>query len=277
MKKLVIICLFGVIFAMSPKTTEASLTVFDTFGPGDSYDTEHKYGTDGNIGFQAFQFVPSASGFLETITVALGRSGTVPTETQFDLYAGTSTTLGTLLESIIVSNTTPGSVVSFSSLVKPKLDAGQYYWLSYTEPSAPDGIRSLWFFSLGYWGTRVTSCLPAHEAALPAFRIEVNQVVPSLSGLVYMLPDAPDFGYSLNEEDLLYFYSFDFVQSLDTATGGWSIHMPMGWVYFDWPFYFELVPGTPGILWFAYPPAGGIGVYHFSTSEWEVLPRIIPW
>ena len=40
MKKLIIICLFGVGFAISPKTAEASLTVFDTFGPGDSYDTE---------------------------------------------------------------------------------------------------------------------------------------------------------------------------------------------------------------------------------------------
>jgi len=273
MKKLIIICLFGVSFAMSPKTAEASLTVFDTFGPGDSYDTEYKYGTDGNLGFQAFQFVPTASGFLDTVTVALGRSGTAPTETQFDLYAGTSTTLGTLLESIIVSNTTPGSVVSFSSLIKPQLEAGQYYWLSYTEPGAPDGISSLWFFSLGYWGTRITSCLPAHDAALPAFRIEVNQVVPSLSGWVFMPQDVPDIGYSLDEGDLLYFYSSVPVLNYNFTTGQWDTVGPKGLVYANWPFIYEL---DPGHLWFALPPESGLWVYHFSTGQWEVLPRIIP-
>jgi hypothetical protein len=104
---------------------------------------------------------------------------------------------------------------------------------------------------------------------------ELKEISPiqSLSGLVYMPPDAPDLGYSLNEDDLVYFYSFNFVQSLNTDTGGWSVHMPMGWVYFDWPFYYE---SDPSILWFAYPPESGIGVYHFSTGQWEVLPRIIP-
>ena len=112
------------------------------------------------------------------------------------------------------------------------------------------------------------------EVGIDNFSV-ITEPVP-LSGWVYMIPDVPDLGYSLNEDDLVYFYSFDFVQSFNTATGGWSIHMPTGLVYFDWPFYFEYVPGTPGILWFALPPAGGIVVYHFSTGEWEVLPRIIP-
>ena len=99
-------------------------------------------------------------------------------------------------------------------------------------------------------------------------------VVPSLSGWVYMPREAPDFGYSLEEDDLVYFYSFDFVQSLNTTTGDWfSQHMPIGWVYFDWPLYYEL---DIGILWFAWPPAGGIGVYHVGSDYWEVLPQIIP-
>ena len=96
---------------------------------------------------------------------------------------------------------------------------------------------------------------------------------PHLSGWVFMPPDAPDFGYSLNEADLVYFYSFDYVQSFNTATPGWSIHMPVGWIYVDWPFYYE---SDPDILWFALPPESGLWVYHFSTSQWEVLPRIIP-
>ena len=102
-------------------------------------------------------------------------------------------------------------------------------------------------------------------------------ILPNLSGWVFMIPDASDFGYSLDEADLVYFYSFDFVQSFNTTTGEWSVHMPTGWIYVGWPFYLELAPGTPGILWFALPPESGIGVYHNSTGEWEFLPRIIPW
>jgi len=95
----------------------------------------------------------------------------------------------------------------------------------------------------------------------------------SLSGWVYMPQDVPDLGYSLNEADLVYFYSFDFVQSFNTTTGGWSVHMPTDWVCFYWPFYYEL---DTGALWFAYPPESGLWVYHFSTNQWTVLPRIIP-
>ncbi len=95
----------------------------------------------------------------------------------------------------------------------------------------------------------------------------------TLTGWVFMPPDAPDFGYSLDEDDLVYFYSFGFVYSFNTDIEVWSLHMPTGWVYFDWPFYYEL---DPGILWFALPPESGLLVYHFSTDQWEVLPRIIP-
>ncbi len=96
---------------------------------------------------------------------------------------------------------------------------------------------------------------------------------PHLSGWVFMPPDAPDFGYSLDEEDLVYFYSFDFIQSLNTTTSEWFSHMPIGWIYVDWPFYYEL---DPGIFWFAWPPVEGLWVYHNSFGNWEVLPQIIP-
>ncbi|MHC4533347.1 MAG: right-handed parallel beta-helix repeat-containing protein [Planctomycetota bacterium] len=104
-----------------------------------------------------------------------------------------------------------------------------------------------------------------------AFESDLNYMDP---GWIFMPPDAPDFGYSLNEADLLYFYSFDFVQSFNLTTGGRIVHMPTGWIYVDWPFYFE---SDSGILWFALPPDSGLWVYHFSTGQWEVLPRIIPW
>ncbi len=135
----------------------------------------------------------------------------------------------------------------------------------------------------GNW-EQLTVCMDAWKAEIwqaePDDKLKVGDItitttVPvTLSGWVYMSPDVPNLGYSLDEADLVYFYSFNFVQSLNTTTGGWSVHMPTDWVYFYWPFYYELDPGT---WWFAYPPESGIGVYHNSTGEWEVLPRIIPW
>jgi len=96
---------------------------------------------------------------------------------------------------------------------------------------------------------------------------------PALSGWVFMLPDIPDIGYSLDEGDLLCFFSFDFVQSYNITVGEWFSYMPMGWIYVDWPFYYE---SDTDVSWFALPPEFGLWVYHFSTGEWEQLPRIIP-
>ena len=171
-------CLIGASLAMSPGAVDAALTAFDTFGPGDSYGPG-PYGVDGSAGFQAFRFVPTESGALDTITVALGREATDTTATQFDLYDGTAAAMGSLLESIIVPNTvapglSPGAVVSFASVVTPYLNSGQNYWLSYSEPGAADGSRSLWFFNdQGIVGKRITSILPIQDNVLPAFRIEV--------------------------------------------------------------------------------------------------------
>jgi len=104
-----------------------------------------------------------------------------------------------------------------------------------------------------------------------AFESDLNYMD---SGWVFMIPDVPDFGYSVNEEDLLYFYSWEFVMSFNLDTSVWSIYRPIGSVYIDWPFYYELYTET---LMFALPPESGLWVYHFSTGQLEVLPRILPW
>jgi len=144
-------------------------------------------------------------------------------------------------------------------------------------PSHPDRVaigRGSWYDRWYFEGT--IDDVRIYNRVLSDSEVTELYLMPApvtLSGWVYMPPDAPDFGYSLNEDDLVYFYSFDFVQSFNTATGGWSVHMPIGWIYIDWPFYYELDTDT---LMFALPPESGIGVYHFSTGQWEVLPRIIP-
>jgi hypothetical protein len=164
-------------------------TIFNTFGPGDSYNPNFRYGVNGSADFQAFRFIPTNSGTLTSITVALGRTGMDPI-TRFELYTGTSTTLGVLLETFDVSNMvtpglTPGAVVSFSSALSPVLAAGQNYWLSFTEPGPPNASDSLWFFNnQGIFGTRLIVGQPAGVATLAAFRVDAAVPEPSTGVLL---------------------------------------------------------------------------------------------
>ncbi|MHC4535097.1 MAG: hypothetical protein ACYS6K_14205, partial [Planctomycetota bacterium] len=59
----------------------------------------------------------------------------------------------------------------------------------------------------------------------------------TLSGWVWM-ESGTDFGYSLNEGDLVYFVSSDTVWNLNLATGQWVPDKPAGWIYINWPFYY---------------------------------------
>ncbi len=104
---------------------------------------------------------------------------------------------------------------------------------------------------------------------------ELKEISPSpiLSGWVWM-DGSSDFWYSANENDLLYLLSFGPVWYYNIPTGPWGEAGPVGWVYVNWPFLYELDTSS---FWFALPPEIGLWVYHFSTGEWTVLPRIIPW
>ncbi|MHC4536334.1 MAG: hypothetical protein ACYS6K_20480 [Planctomycetota bacterium] len=160
--------------------------------------------------------------------------------------------------SMTTSSWTPGS-----------LQAGHGYQLSVAVLEVKDWVGPDWPT------TTTTGGDPFAYSLINEYVNEINfTTIPApLSGWVFMLPDLPDIGYSLDEGDLLCFFSFDFVQSFDIDAGEWSIHKPTGWIYIDWPFYDESDTGT---LWFALPPAGGLWVYHFSTNEWIVSPQIIP-
>jgi len=96
--------------------------------------------------------------------------------------------------------------------------------------------------------------------------------IGTLTGWIFLPPGVPDIGYSLEEDDLLYFYSSEPVWNYNFTTGLWG-EGPKGWLYVDWPFYYALDTGD---LWFAWPPVDGLWVYHFSTGQWFVLPQIIP-
>lgn len=178
-----------------PRAAAAATIAFDTFGPGDTFSTS-VYGVDGAAGFQAFHFVPTASGALEQVTVALGRTGASQATTIFELYtAPTNLALGVLLETFVVANTAPPdnlqpftlSLVTFQSAVMPQLTAGQGYWLSFMEAEAADGASSLWAAnSIGATDQRLTSLLPSQPSSLPAFRVEVTSV-PEPATMVLLL------------------------------------------------------------------------------------------
>ena len=102
--------------------------------------------------------------------------------------------------------------------------------------------------------------------------IEFTTAPGTLSGLVWMAYES-DFGYSSDENDLVYFLSFGPVWSYNSTTG-WGTDGPAGWVYVNWPILYEFATES---LWFALPPVSGLWVYHFSTNQWTVLPRITPW
>jgi hypothetical protein len=96
--------------------------------------------------------------------------------------------------------------------------------------------------------------------------------IPHLSGWVWM-DGSSDFGYSYDEGDLVYFVSFWPVWYYNFTTGLWGEERPVGSVYVNWPILYE---SDSSSSIFALPPENGFWVYHFSTNQWTMLPRIIP-
>jgi len=93
------------------------------------------------------------------------------------------------------------------------------------------------------------------------------------SGWIWMESDS-DFGYSSDEDDLLYFLSFGPVWYYNPATSLWGEEGPVGWTYVNWPYLYESDTST---MMFALPPADGLWVFHFKSGEFTVSPQIIPW
>jgi len=102
---------------------------------------------------------------------------------------------------------------------------------------------------------------------------ESEFIVIDFSGWVWM-ESGGDFGYSQDEDDLLYLISFGPVWYYNTATDQWSEEGPVGWTYVIWPYLYESDTST---IMFALPPEDGLWVYHFRPGQWTVSPQIIPW
>ncbi|MGE4134470.1 MAG: hypothetical protein AB7E98_02045 [Pirellulales bacterium] len=147
-----------------PLSVSAATIVFDTFGPGNSYNEDFKYSGG------EFHFQPAESGSLASITVALGRVSTETTQTSFSLLEEISPSVFSPLETWLVPNDTPplpspGAVVTFESVVQPDLFVGHSYWLAMGS-SFPS---SLWFFNDQGIGQDVFP----FTTTMPAFRVEI--------------------------------------------------------------------------------------------------------
>jgi hypothetical protein len=160
-----------------PLSVSATTIVFDTFGPGNSYDEDFKYSGG------EFHFQTAESGALASITVALGRASTETTTTTFSLLEQVDFTFF-LLESWVVPNDTPalpspGAIVTFDSVAQPTLLVGHSYWLA----MASSFPSSLWFFNDQGIGQDVFP----FTTTMPAFRVET---VPEPGAAVLLMVGA---------------------------------------------------------------------------------------
>jgi hypothetical protein len=125
----------------------APVTVFNSFGPANTYDTTVAWGVSGSAtpsGYrgQAEWFVPSASGDLSTITLATYRqSGSG--RSNFFVAEDNGSGPGTILESFLNTVNNPDGLLTLNSALQPLLEAGLKYWLC-DEP-ADSTTANAWF------------------------------------------------------------------------------------------------------------------------------------
>ena len=101
------------------------------------------------------------------------------------------------------------------------------------------------------------------------------EISPCLAGYVWIdtgYMHTGKLGYSIDEDDFLYFFSSGYVYTYNISAGQWGIDVS-GLTYFDWPLVYSAEAGS----WlYVYPPADGLHVYHNNAGQWCVLPRMLP-
>jgi hypothetical protein len=172
------------------------VNVFDNFGPGDTYDTIPAY-TEGKtflVGptFSSGEgFVPTVSGSLDSVTVAIGQNdlgpgNPRPNDLHLFLSDGSSGTPGPVLESFVVTGLPlkevhkldPPEVIP--SILHPVLTAGNLYFLYDREP---ENENNGWAENLTHaQGLHISSIndspYTSRIAAQGAFRVTVIAGVP---------------------------------------------------------------------------------------------------
>lgn len=128
-------------------STRAQTVVYDSFGPGNSYDSAVVWGVSGastSAGYrgQAEFFTPDVSGYLSTVELETYHVSGSKLSNFFIAQDNGSGTPGTIVESFLnVSN--PSGLLTLTSAPGVMLQAGTQYWLC-DEPSATNSYNG-WY------------------------------------------------------------------------------------------------------------------------------------
>ena len=130
-------------------SVHAQVTVYNSFGPGNSYDTSTSWvvqgaSVSGGYHGQAQAFTPTVSGDLSSIELATQNFGGSDLSNFFIAQDNGSGVPGTILESF--NNTAnPNGLLIINSIVDPFLQAGTQYWLC-DEPATATSDNA-WYFN----------------------------------------------------------------------------------------------------------------------------------
>jgi hypothetical protein len=173
--------------------TTAQVVVFNSFGPGNTYNSGILWAVSGastSAGYrgQAEFFTPGISGYLSSILLATGRVSGSRYSNFYIAQDNGSGIPGTILESFTSVQNANG-LLTLNSTVQPLLQAGTEYWLC-DEPTADNSYNGWYQNNQGYapgfaferseWGWEAVSGPPNSGV----FRVSVTPVPePSVTGL----------------------------------------------------------------------------------------------
>ncbi len=140
------------LLAIPTASASSTILVFNSFGPGNSYNPGIVWGvtgasTSGGYRGQAEFFVPSASGNLFSLTLPTYRqSGSG--RSNFFVAQDDGSGPGTILESFLNTANNSSGLLTLSSVAQPLLMAGSKYWLC-DEPADATTVNG-WYEGQSY-------------------------------------------------------------------------------------------------------------------------------
>jgi hypothetical protein len=194
--------IFVVLMVLSPANAPADTIVFDTFGPGNTYDANDVFNIVapmylGGLQEQAIQFTAGASGPLASLDLGLTHQATGPAPINAYLYGDAAGSPDNANQTFLGSGTpteywfTNTSIVSIAIVGNVSVTAGSLYWLV-LKPGAADTFDT-WNFSSpqimgNAYASNNDSAWYGGLGVLPAFRITALSTVgvPDL-GSTWML------------------------------------------------------------------------------------------
>jgi hypothetical protein len=176
-------------------TTPAQVVVFNSFGPGNTYNSGIVWAISGasiSGGYrgQAEFFTPGISGYLSSILLATYRESGGSGYSNFYIAQDNGSGIpGTILESFTNIQNANG-LLTLNSTVQPLLQAGTEYWLC-DEPTADNSYNGWYENNQGYANGFAFERSEWSWAAIPppapssgVFRVSVTPVPePSVTGL----------------------------------------------------------------------------------------------